>query len=120
MSGLAAEPIVLCKRGTAPLSVADIATLLQEVPTWSPVLEQAVTQLQRCFLFKNFVDALLFANVVGDLAEAANHHPALLLEWGKVNVSWWTHTIQGLHRNDFILAARCDQAYLATASPIAS
>jgi 4a-hydroxytetrahydrobiopterin dehydratase len=63
------------------------------------------------FTFGNFAQALDYTNRVGTLAEEAGHHPALLVEWGKVTVSWWTHKIKGLHRNDFIMAARSDEAY---------
>jgi 4a-hydroxytetrahydrobiopterin dehydratase len=48
---------------------------------------------------------------VGEAAEKEGHHPALLTEWGKVTVSWWTHDVGGLHQNDFIMAARTDDIY---------
>jgi 4a-hydroxytetrahydrobiopterin dehydratase len=64
--------------------------------------------LEREFKFKNFKQALAFANQVAELAEAEFHHPAILLEWGKVTVTWWTHAIKGLHKNDFICAAKTD------------
>jgi pterin-4a-carbinolamine dehydratase len=67
--------------------------------------------LQRVFKFKNFAQALDFTNKVGDLAEAEDHHPALTTEWGKVTINWWTHKIRGLHRNDFIMAAKTDGLY---------
>ncbi|MES2605977.1 MAG: 4a-hydroxytetrahydrobiopterin dehydratase [Pseudomonadota bacterium] len=120
MSQLAAEQIVLCKRGTPPLAGVELAALLSAVPQWRVTQDQEIPQLQRTFVFKNFVEALRFTNVIGDLAEQANHHPALLLEWGIVKVSWWTHTIKGLHRNDFILAARCDAAYSPADAPTTS
>ncbi len=63
------------------------------------------------FKFKNFVQSLEFTNQVGALAEAEGHHPALLTEWGRVTVTWWTHKIKGLHRNDFIMAAKTDQLF---------
>jgi 4a-hydroxytetrahydrobiopterin dehydratase len=63
------------------------------------------------FRFATFADALQFTNVVGKLAEAEGHHPTLLTEWGKVTVTWWTHKIRGLHRNDFIMAAKTDALY---------
>jgi len=63
------------------------------------------------FSFKNFVEALAFTNSVGALAEEQGHHPDLLTEWGRVTVTWWSHKIKGLHRNDFIVAARTDQIY---------
>ena len=69
-----------------------------------------ILQLERVFTFSDFAQALAFTNKVGALAEEAGHHPAILTEWGKVTVTWWTHKIGGLHRNDFIMAARTDHA----------
>jgi 4a-hydroxytetrahydrobiopterin dehydratase len=63
------------------------------------------------YSFNNFVEAIAFTNRVGELAEEENHHPALLTEWGKVTVTWWTHKIRGLHRSDFIMAAKTDKYY---------
>ena len=82
-----------------------------QLPDWNLIEESGEERLQRIFKFKNFLDALNFTNQVGNLAEAENHHPALLTEWGKVTVTWWTHKIGGLHRNDFIMAARTDDLY---------
>ncbi|AMD00387.1 Putative pterin-4-alpha-carbinolamine dehydratase [Halomonas chromatireducens] len=74
------------------------------------ILERnGIMQLERVFTFTDFQQALAFTNRVGNIAEAAGHHPALLTEWGRVTVTWWSHKIQGLHRNDFILAARTDE-----------
>ena len=75
---------------------------------WQVVAEAGINRLVRIFKFKNFREALAFTNGVGELAEAAGHHPAILTEWGRVTVSWWTHKIKGLHKNDFIMAARTD------------
>ncbi len=78
------------------------------MPEWILVEEDGIEKLQRHFSFKNFVDALAFTNQVGELAEKEGHHPAILTEYGKVTVTWWTHKIGGLHRNDFISAAKTD------------
>ena len=67
-----------------------------------------VTQLQRQYKFKSFKSALEFTNKLGAIAELEDHHPAILTEWGSVTVTWWTHTINGLHHNDFIMAAKTD------------
>ena len=72
------------------------------------VEEDGIEKLQRHFPFRNFVQALAFSNRVGELAEQEGHHPAILTEYGKVTVTWWTHKIRGLHRNDFICAAKTD------------
>ena len=65
--------------------------------------------MSREFSFGNFVEALAFTNRVGEIAETEDHHPAILTEWGKVTVTWWSHKIRGLHKNDLIMAARTDE-----------
>jgi len=89
----------------------EIQTLLSAIPAWQLVESEGIPRLQRVYPFKNFRQALAFTNQIGELAEAENHHPAILTEWGQATVTWWTHVIRGLHRNDFIMAARCDQLY---------
>jgi 4a-hydroxytetrahydrobiopterin dehydratase len=117
MNTLADESIVVSKRGTPALTEVELRPLLRQLPDWLVRHENGADQLQRVYMFSNFATALQFANAVGASAEEANHHPALLIEWGRVKVSWWTHTLQGLHRNDFIMAARCDALY---SSPVTS
>jgi 4a-hydroxytetrahydrobiopterin dehydratase len=92
----------------------EIALLKPQVPDWEVVEVEGILRLQRVFKHKNFAQALSFTNKVGELAEAEDHHPALLTEWGKVTVTWWTHKIKGLHRNDFIMAAKTDELYNPT------
>jgi 4a-hydroxytetrahydrobiopterin dehydratase len=98
-----------CRADAPRVTDDELATLVREIPDWSPVVRDGILQLERVFTFRNFADALAFTNRVGEIAEAAGHHPALLTEWGKVTVTWWSHKIRGLHRNDFILAARTDE-----------
>jgi 4a-hydroxytetrahydrobiopterin dehydratase len=100
-----------CRADAPQVTDDELALLLREIPEWSPVVREGILQLERVFTFRNFVEALAFTNRVGEIAEEANHHPAILTEWGKVTVTWWSHKIRGLHRNDFILAARTDAAY---------
>lgn len=93
----------------APLVEDDeLARLIHEIPDWTPLVINGVMQLERCYVFKNFRLALAFTNKVGALAEDEGHHPEIVTEWGKVTVRWWTHKINGLHRNDFICAAKTD------------
>jgi 4a-hydroxytetrahydrobiopterin dehydratase len=108
LAGLRCVP---CRGGEPPLSSQEIAGLLPELPDWEVNEVQGVPRLVRVFKFKNFTQALEFTQKVGETAEAEDHHPALLAEWGKVTVSWWTHKIKGLHRNDFIMAAKTDRLY---------
>ena len=97
-----------CGAGATPVSEQQAEEWMSQLPAWDIVIDQGVKKLRREFLFPDFVAALAFTNRVGDLAEQFDHHPALLTEWGKVTVSWWTHSLGGLHRNDFILAAKTD------------
>lgn len=108
MSDLVREDCVACRPGAPRLTAVEIDALKVEVPRWSVVEREAIARLERVFPFADFVASLAFANRVGALAEAAGHHPAITTEWGRATVAWWTHAIGGLHRNDFIMAARTD------------
>ncbi len=106
---LKTETCEACRAGAPKVEEPERSELLQQIPDWRIVSEQGLDKLRREFEFSDFAQALAFTNQVGELAEQVNHHPALLTEWGKVSVSWWTHAIGGLHRNDFILAAKTDE-----------
>jgi 4a-hydroxytetrahydrobiopterin dehydratase len=86
----------------------EIAELKPQIPEWQIIEREGIPRLERAFRLKNFVQALDLTNMVGGLAEEEGHHPALLTEWGRVTVTWWTHKVRGLHRNDFIMAAKTD------------
>lgn len=109
MSDLSSQRCEACRADAEPASQTEIEDYRRELPSWELVERDGVRQLGRVFTFKNFKQALAFTNRVGELAEEAGHHPALLTEWGKVTVTWWTHAIKGLHKNDFIMAARTDE-----------
>lgn len=100
-----------CRGGEPTVSDEEMRQLMPQVPGWQIVERDGIKRLEKVFKFGDFVQALAFTNKVGELAEEEGHHPALLTEWGKVTVTWWTHKIRGLHRNDFIMAAKTDQAY---------
>lgn len=108
MTTLAQETCTACRADAARVSATECAQLLQQLPGWSCSAVDGVERLSKRYDFNSFAAALQFANTVGELAEAVNHHPELRVEWGKATVIWWTHSIQGLHRNDFILAAKTD------------
>lgn len=80
-----------------------------QVPNWKIVERNGEKQLERMFKFKDFDDAIIFTNQVAKLAQEQDHHPKITTEWGSVTITWWTHKIKGLHRNDFIMAAKTDQ-----------
>ena len=100
-----------CRKGEPTVTDEEIVEYRPQVPDWNILEVEGIKRLERVFNFDTFVHALAFTNKIGELAEEEGHHPALLTEWGKVTVSWWTHKIGGLHRNDFIMAAKTDQAF---------
>jgi 4a-hydroxytetrahydrobiopterin dehydratase len=100
---------IACRGGEPTLTDAEIAQYRPEVPEWIVKEVEGVRRLERAFKFKDFAEAIEFTNRVGAAAEQQGHHPLLITEWGRVTVQWWTHKIGGLHRNDFIMAARTDQ-----------
>nr|WP_010131534.1 4a-hydroxytetrahydrobiopterin dehydratase [Microbulbifer agarilyticus] len=109
MTELAAQACEACRADAPLVSDEELATLIREIPDWTPMTRDGVMQLERVFKFRNFKQALAFTNRVGEIAEEVGHHPALLTEWGKVTVTWWSHEAGGLHKNDFIMAARTDK-----------
>lgn len=117
MTQLSEQTCEACRADAPQVTENEMPNLLDEIPDWQVIEQDGVKQLLRCFRFDNFVAALAFTQQVGELAEKVGHHPALLTEWGKVTVRWWTHKIHGLHRNDFIMAARTDAAYQQAPGP---
>jgi 4a-hydroxytetrahydrobiopterin dehydratase len=102
------EKCVACRRDAPRVTEEEMITLHPLIPDWELQDHSGVPRLVRMFRLPNFREALAFTQRVGELAEEEGHHPALLTEWGRVTVSWWTHKIRGLHRNDFIMAAKTD------------
>ena len=111
MSSLSRERCEACRADAPRVSDEELRELMPKIPDWSATVVDGVMQLTREYRFTDFEQAMAFANRVGEIAEAAGHHPAILTECGKVTVNWWTHKIRGLHRNDLIMAARTDELY---------
>ena len=108
MAGLTEERCVACRVGAPRVTDEEIAELKPQIPEWEIVDEEGILRLRRGYRFGDFSEAMAFTVRVALLAEAEGHHPAILTEWGRVTVSWWTHKIRGLHRNDFVMAAKTD------------
>jgi len=109
MKELTQQKCVAC-RGTEPtLTDAQIAELQPQVSEWQVKEVGGMKRLERVFKFKNFAHALEFTNKVGAIAEEEDHHPMIITEYGKATITWWTHKIKGLHKNDFIMAAKTDR-----------
>ena len=111
-SALAGKKCGPCSGGVEPLKAEAIQELLLQLDQgWQAVEEH---HIEKQYKFKDFAQALEFVNKVGQLAEQQGHHPDIHLAWGKVKLTLWTHKIDGLHENDFILAAKADKLYLPT------
>lgn len=116
---LTTERCEACHKGAPAVSSDEIPLLLREIPEWELIEVDGVKRLQRVFRIKGWRPAVAFTGRVADIADAEDHHPAILTEWGKVTVTWWTHAIRGLHRNDFIMAAKTDERFTEPAESTA-
>lgn len=104
---LSEKKCIPCEGGTPPLGEAEANVLLNEVPSWS--LRDG--HLWRSFRFRNFLEAIGFVNSVAKIAEEEQHHPNIFIRYNKVELELWTHAINGLSENDFILAAKINRLY---------
>lgn len=111
MSNLAAQECTACRADAPHVAEHEADELLAQLPEWQMISAGGVPQLERSYTFRNFSDALAFTNKVGALAESLNHHPDISLGWGYVKLVWYTHAIGGLHRNDFVCAAKSDRLF---------
>jgi len=111
MINLAAGKCVSCRAEELKLLDAEIEELLHHVHRWEVKEVNGMKRPEKVFKFKNFAQALNFTNKIGAIAEENGHHPQIITEYGRVTVDWWTHKIGGLHKNDFIMAAKMDQLF---------
>jgi 4a-hydroxytetrahydrobiopterin dehydratase len=109
MINLAAGQCVACRGGEPTLTDTATADFLLQVSGWQVKEVDGVKRLERVFKLKNFIEAIAFTNKIAVFAEEQGHHPLIITEWGRVTVQWWTHKIKGLHKNDFIMAAKTDE-----------
>lgn len=112
MANLAQEQCIPCTTDTTPLTEAEAKELWLETPMWEIVEEDGGKHIRRTFEMPAFAQAVAFTVHVARLAEEANHHPTITLKYRDVIIDWSTHTLNDVHRNDFIMAAKSDQAYL--------
>ena len=109
MADLSQQKCVACSGNSSKLSDEEIKQYQAQVTGWEIKEQDGEKRLEKCYKYSNFMKALAFTQKVGEEAENQGHHPALLTEWGKVTVTWWTHDIGGLHQNDFVMAAKTDK-----------
>ncbi len=108
MSDLTDKKCVPCEGGVPPLKSEEVEELLTEVNEWE-FLDQKPPKIKKEFKFKDFDGSMNFVNGVAEIAESEGHHPNISINYNKVTVVLYTHAIDGLHENDFILAAKIDQ-----------
>ncbi len=111
MTFLADRTCIPCRGGVPSLKgkeLSDVHRQLDSPAQWRIIDEH---HLVRSYKFPDFKSALAFVNRVGELAEQQGHHPDILLGWGKVEITIWTHAVDGLTESDFILAAKIDQLH---------
>lgn len=111
MEELIEQKCEACRVGAPSVTPDEIKQLQPKIPEWRIITENNIPKLDREFKFRNFKEAITFADAVGAAAEQEGHHPRLTTERGKVAVTWWTHKIKNLHKNDFIMAAKTDAIY---------
>ena len=110
MSDLVQKKCMPCVKGSSPLKGAALSVYREQLPEgWQIVQEM---RLEKEYQFKNFKEALYFANRIGAIAEEEGHHPDLFISWGKVKIVYFTHAIQGLSESDFIMAAKSEACYV--------
>ena len=108
MSNLVSSSCEACRIDAPSVSHDEASELIKEIEGWH-LIDDGVKKLKKEFSFSNYPDSVDFSNKVADMSEQENHHPQIILEWGKVTVIWWSHKIKGLHKNDFICAAKTDK-----------
>ena len=106
LTGQSCEP---CRIGAPTVTEEKMAVLMPQISGWAVIEDDGVKKLMRKFNFDDFVGVMDFANRIGGIAEQNGHHPVMLLEYDNVTIWWWTHKIDGLHENDFIMAAKSNE-----------
>lgn len=114
---LADEQVIAGRKDINAASTEETEELLTKIPDWNIVNDDGISKLKREYGFSDYLTLLALTKKIGNIAEQVNHHPVIITEWGKVTVLWWTHTLKGLHRNDFVMAARCDRAAMLVSAP---
>jgi 4a-hydroxytetrahydrobiopterin dehydratase len=108
---LTLERCEACRSDSPKVTAEEEAELLPQIPAWSLIEFDGVPRLQRVFRFKGWKEPVAFTIRVAAIADEEDHHPSILTEWNRVTVTWLTYTIRGLHRNDFVMAAKTDEVF---------
>ena len=112
MKHLSKQQCEACNANAHRLSASEINSFMTEVKGWELIQESNIEKLKRVFKTHDFNQSMDLANAIARLAEQDNHHPQIMVEYSSLTVLWWTHKIEGLHQNDFIMAAKTSLLYL--------
>ncbi len=115
---LVSERCAACRRDSPRVTEEEAESLAQIIPDWQTLVVDGVPRLQRVFRTRSYPLALAITQAVGEVAEGEGHHPVIVTEARSVTVTWWTHAIQWLHRNDFIMAAKTDEIVARTVTKL--
>lgn len=113
MSHLNEQKCVACRPDAPKATPEEIEQYLPMIPEWELLEVDGVQQLKRSYSFSQYKETLAMVNAIADISEEEGHHPVMHFEFRQLTVSWWSHKIKGLHVNDFVMAAKCDQLYAA-------
>ena len=108
MSDLASQKCTPAKADAPHVTHDEVTAYLEQIPGWQVTKEEDLNKLRKTYFFKAYKDAVGFVDRVAAVADEQDHHPVIVLEWGRVTVTWWTHVLRGLHVNDFIMAAKTE------------
>jgi len=111
MEKLSTATCEACDISAKPATEQETKTLLSQLTGWEIINEAGIQMLSQTFKTKNYTKSMSFTNNVAKLAESINHHPQMVVEYGSVTVIWWSHKIKGLHKNDFIMAAKTSELF---------
>lgn len=98
----------VCSIGVSQIAGEELTLAKAQIPEWEIIEDNNIKKLTRKFKLRDFKEVLSFLNKIGNIAEEEGHHPAMMVEYNRLTVWWWSHKIKGLHRNDFVMAAKTD------------
>ena len=100
-----------CDVGAKLLTSSQIESLMPQVSGWEIIIDSDIQKLKQQFTTKNYTKSMSFTNAIAKLADSVNHHPLIIVEYSTVTVIWWSHKLKGLHKNDFIMAAKTSERF---------
>jgi 4a-hydroxytetrahydrobiopterin dehydratase len=114
MTQLKDLPFTVNKSSKGLISPFEVKPLMAQLPEWDLVVDNDEEHLKAEFKADSYANGIAFCNAIAQLADEVDHHPKMIVEYAKITVYWWTHTLHGLHKNDFILAAKTSELFVCS------